>query len=108
MSQSSGSTRLALSGPTPAPVWTQNLPNPFRTSTRIVFPLDGEEHVRVEIYDVRGRRLRTLVDGVRPAGSNVVAWDARDRSGNRLTAGVYWCRIETPTRREARKLVIVR
>jgi hypothetical protein len=62
---------------------------------------------RVAIHDVQGRRLLTLLDGVRPVGSNEVAWDARDRDGNRVSAGVYWCRIETPTRREARKLIVV-
>lgn len=92
----------------PAPVLTQNLPNPFRTSTRIMFSLSREEHVRVAIYDVQGRKLATLLDGVRLAGTNAVTWDARDRDGNRVGAGVYWCRIETPTRKEARKLIVVR
>ena len=89
------------------PVLTQNRPNPLRTSTRIFFRLGAEEHVRVAIHDVQGRRLLTLFDGVRPVGSNEVTWDARDRDGNRVGAGVYWCRIETPTRREARKLIVV-
>ena len=95
----------------PAPqvsVLAQNCPNPVGSSTRIPFRLGAEEHVRVAVYDVQGRTLLTLFDGVRPAGSNEVKWDARDRDGNRVRAGVYWYRIETPTRTEARKLVVVR
>ena len=90
-----------------APALAQNRPNPVTTSTRIVFHLGAEERVRVAIHDVQGRRLLTLFDGVRPMGSNEVTWDARDRDGNRVRAGVYWYRIETPTRRESRKLVVV-
>jgi photosystem II stability/assembly factor-like uncharacterized protein len=90
-----------------APVLAQNRPNPVTSSTRIVFRLGAEEHVRVAIHDVQGRRLLTLFDGVRPAGPNEVTWDSRDRDGAPVVAGVYWYRIETSTRREARKLVVV-
>jgi photosystem II stability/assembly factor-like uncharacterized protein len=86
---------------------TQNRPNPVTTSTRIVFRLGREERVRVAIHDVQGRTLLTLLDGVRPRGPNDVTWDGRDRDGNRVSAGVYWYRIETPTRTEARKLIVV-
>jgi flagellar hook assembly protein FlgD len=72
-----------------------------------MFRLGAEERVRVAVYDVQGRTLLTLFDGVRPAGSNDVTWDARGRDGNRVRAGVYWYRIETPTWRESRKLVVV-
>src|SRR6185295_17214145 len=81
----------------PAPVLAQNRPNPVGSSTRIVFRLGAEERVRVTIHDVQGRTLLTLFDGVRPAGPNEVRWDARDREGNRVRAGVYWYRVETPT-----------
>jgi len=89
------------------PLLAQNRPNPVTSSTRIVFRLGAVEHVRVAIHDVQGRRLLTLLDGVRPVGSNAVTWDGRDRDGKRVVAGVYWCRIETPTRRESRKLIVV-
>jgi photosystem II stability/assembly factor-like uncharacterized protein len=100
-------TAVAEEPVTQAPILTRGRPNPFSASTRIHFRLRGEERVRVAIYDVQGRRLLTLFDGVRPVGPNEVTWDARDREGNQVNAGVYWCRIETPTRREATKLVIV-
>jgi photosystem II stability/assembly factor-like uncharacterized protein len=90
-----------------APVLAQNRPNPVGSSTRIAFRLAAEERVRVTIHDVQGRTLLTLFDGVRPAGPHEVRWDARDRDGNRVRAGVYWYRVETPTRKEARKLVVL-
>ena len=91
----------------PAPALAQNRPNPVAQSTRILFRLAAEERVRVAIYDVQGRMVRTLFYGVRPAGPHEITWDARDRDGNRVRAGVYWYRIETPTHREARKLVVL-
>jgi flagellar hook capping protein FlgD len=86
----------------------QNRPNPVIHSTRIPFSLGAPAHVRVTIHDVQGRTLLTLFDGIRPAGRTELAWDARDRNGNRVGTGVYWCRIETPTRNAETKLLVMR
>jgi photosystem II stability/assembly factor-like uncharacterized protein len=86
----------------------QNRPNPVVQATRIAFILPAAGQVRVTIHDVLGRTRATLVDGWRPAGRSELTWDTRDREGNRVSAGVYWYRIETPSGTAEKKLVVVR
>lgn len=66
----------------------QNYPNPFNPSTRIAFSLPRQEHVRLEVYDVLGRRVALLIDEVRPAGLHSVDFDAGP-----LGSGTYLYRI---------------
>jgi len=82
-----------------------NVPNPFRSSTRIGFDVPGAAPVTLAIYDITGRRVRTLLDGPVRAGSHVVAWDGRDAGGRPVASGVYVCRIRSEGRTDARKLV---
>ena len=82
-----------------------NYPNPFNSSTRIVYRLGRDGPVRLEIYNTLGQRLRTLVDEVQSAGSYRVRWDARDRRGAALAAGVYLTRLVHPGGVETRRLL---
>lgn len=66
-----------------------NRPNPFRPSTEILFRTPHEARVTLRVYDVVGRRVVTLVDGVRPAGQHAVRWDGRDGERRRVASGVY-------------------
>jgi photosystem II stability/assembly factor-like uncharacterized protein len=72
----------------------QNAPNPFRTSTAIGFTLARAGRVRLDVYDVAGRRVRQLVRGERPAGRHDVPWDGRDDAGRSVRAGSYRYRLE--------------
>jgi hypothetical protein len=65
-------------------------PNPFNPDTRITFETATEELVTVQIYDVSGRRVRTLTSRVYPPGQNHVAWDGRDDSGKLVAGGMYF------------------
>ena len=70
------------------------VPNPATNGTRIDFSLPDGGLVRLRIYGLRGNLVRTLADGVRPAGPNSVMWDGRDERGGRAGAGAYFCRLE--------------
>jgi len=63
--------------------------------------------VRLELFDVRGRRLRTLVSGGLAAGTHTAAWDGRTERGERAAAGVYFLRLTTPAGRRNLRLVLV-
>jgi glucose/arabinose dehydrogenase len=69
-------------------------PNPFRAGIEISFTLSTAERVRLEVYDVGGRRLRTLHEGPAAAGTHRHAWDGRDAAGRVLPAGVYLARLQ--------------
>ncbi|MBL0175587.1 MAG: T9SS type A sorting domain-containing protein [Ignavibacteria bacterium] len=89
-------TALALS---------QNYPNPFTTHTTIPYSIsgNGEEQLRIELYDAMGRRIATLFDGSATAGEHVLPFDA---SG--FVPGMYFVRLVTGGRVEVRKMVVVR
>jgi hypothetical protein len=86
----------------------QNYPNPFNPSTVIRFAFSQAGQARLTIYDILGRRVRTLVDGVRPAGEQLVTWNGRDEAGAVAASGIYFYRLEFNGRVQTRKLTLVR
>jgi flagellar hook assembly protein FlgD len=86
----------------------QNFPNPFNPTTAISFALDASSHTTLDVYDVRGALVRTLVDGPQPAGAHRVEWDGTDNSGRRVASGVYYYRLDTGTTEATRKMVLLK
>lgn len=68
----------------------QNYPNPFNATTSIKYTLPVASYVTIDIYDLLGRRVETLVQGEQPAGYHQITWDANDRS-----SGIYFARLKT-------------
>jgi len=89
-------------------VLSPNYPNPFGPSTTVAFDLPAPGRVSLKVYDVAGRLVRTLAEATMPAGRNVVTWDGKDDSGERVAAGVYFCRLEAGDRTETRRMVLVK
>jgi hypothetical protein len=84
-------------------------PNPFNPSTTLAFTLSRRTTVDLEIYDVAGRRVRTLVTGEsREPGHHEVRWSGRDEAGKSVAAGVYVCRMSTDDASAYQRLVLVR
>ena len=86
----------------------QNSPNPFRPSTTIAFMMPAEGRARIDIFNVNGRKVRTILDDVRGAGPNEVAWDGCDLSGTRFAGGVYFYRLETAAGSKTKKMLLLR
>lgn len=85
------------------------VPNPLNGRTVIRYELMEQADVRIEVYDVLGRRVRTLVKTPgHPAGSFEVAWDVRDDRGRRLAPGIYLCRMDVAGIHQTRKLILPR
>lgn len=89
---------------TPAPPTSLRLealfPNPFRTAVTVRYTLPAPAHVRLAIYDLLGRRIALLVDGLQSAGEHVTTWKPAS-----LAAGLYLVRLEAAGRSEARSLL---
>ena len=83
-----------------------NHPNPFAGGTTIQYALPRPVQVRLAIYDIAGRKVRTLVDGVQGPVESRVTWDGRDEKGGRLSAGVYFYRLEAGSTMLTRKMVL--
>ncbi|MFN8588987.1 MAG: FlgD immunoglobulin-like domain containing protein [Candidatus Eisenbacteria bacterium] len=80
-------------------------PNPFTREVEIAFTLSEIADVRAEIFDVTGKRVRVLADGMMSPGQHEARWDGRDREGNIAAPGLYYVRVNAGTRVEVRKLV---
>jgi hypothetical protein len=89
----------------------QNHPNPFNPVTTIEYWVPGgsaKSAVSVVIYDVRGARVRTLVNGERASGRYAVQWDGRNDAGAPVSSGVYFYRMLTGSFRDSRKMVLLK
>jgi hypothetical protein len=86
----------------------QNTPNPFNPSTVIGFNVNAGGKVLLEIYDVRGRRIRRLMDDRLGAGKYQVTWDGKDDRGRALPSGVYLYRLEASGDRFTRKMLLAK
>ena len=82
--------------------------NPSREMASIRWELAREAHVRLDVFDALGRRIRTLVDGLRPEGAGSALWDGVCSNGSRAAAGQYYLRFETPDGAERASLTLVR
>jgi hypothetical protein len=86
-----------------------NYPNPFNPTTTIAYTLQSLGAVTLEILDVRGRHVRTLVDGsLESPGRHEVVWDGTSDEGVRAPSGVYFYHLATPEFRETRRMVLVK
>jgi hypothetical protein len=91
-------------------VLEQNYPNPFNHSTIIEYDLPDDAHIRIEIYDLLGRRVRTLVDDMKYTVDRLhrVEWNATDDNGNTVSSGVYYYRLITGESVITKKMVFLR
>tara|TARA_Y100000590_G_scaffold333602_1_gene379529 strand:- start:5916 stop:9200 length:3285 start_codon:yes stop_codon:yes gene_type:complete len=70
-----------------------NYPNPFNANTTIVFDLKDWAKIRLEIYDIRGRNLRKLIQATKPPGRHSALWDGKDSFGRKTASGLYFVRL---------------
>ena len=86
----------------------RSVPNPHISETTIYYNLTVGCDVRLTIYDMTGRLVRTLVAGHIEAGEHAVVWDGRDEEDRRLAQGIYFCRIQSGNQTEEHKVILMR
>jgi hypothetical protein len=86
----------------------QNYPNPFNPETRIDYSLAQSEHVTLEVYNINGQRVRTLIDEMMPAGQHSVMWDATTDGGSQVASGVYLYRLTAGEITDTKKMSFVK
>jgi hypothetical protein len=85
-----------------------NYPNPFSPRTRIGFSMKSSGRAELSVFDLAGRKVATLADGVFTEGEHEVSWDGRTDAGVPAAAGQYWYVLRTPTGRVARSMTLLR
>lgn len=107
------STDTAISGTghsalTPGRELLRCHPNPFNVTTQLAFELSGGRRVSLDVFDLLGRRVRTLTAGALPAGTHTICWDGRDDGGSDLASGVYVARLSHAGDTRARAMTLLR
>lgn len=85
-----------------------NVPNPFNPRTTLRFSLAAAGPAELVIYDVSGRKVRTVVDQALEAGEHTAVWDGTDDQGRRVASGVYWSQLRTAGYESLRKMTVLR
>jgi hypothetical protein len=86
----------------------QNYPNPFNPSTNLGFGISDLGFVKLEIFDITGRKMATLVNKELPPGEYEVQWDGRDDAGREVGSGVYIYRLKVGNFSRIRKMILIR
>ncbi|HWO57107.1 MAG TPA: T9SS type A sorting domain-containing protein [bacterium] len=86
----------------------QNYPNPFNAGTVIRFKLPTDGDVKIDVYNILGRKVRTLVNEFRVAGTHQTDWDGRSDDGTVVATGVYFYRIQAGDFTSTRKMVLMK
>jgi hypothetical protein len=85
-----------------------NYPNPFNPETTISYQLPEESHVVLEIYNISGEKVDTLVNCVNNPGRHAVTWNGRDESGRPVTGGIYLCRMQAGTAQQMIRMILLK
>jgi hypothetical protein len=86
----------------------QNYPNPFNAITKIDYELPKKSNVKINIYNILGQRVRTLVDKVIDKGYRNVFWDGKDNNGKVMSSGVYIYMLKVGDKVMTKKLTLIK
>ena len=86
----------------------QNLPNPFSSHTCIKYSIPKLSNVTINIYDIKGQLVRTLLSGQQPAGQYSVEWNGLNENVNPVNSGVYFYRLQTEDYVETMKMFLLK
>ncbi|MDM7925110.1 MAG: FISUMP domain-containing protein [bacterium] len=86
---------------------SQNFPNPFNPSTVIAYQLSRPADIRIDVHDLLGRRVKTLLSGFRSETEGQVVWNATDASGRCVPAGVYIYSLTAEGKSVSRKMLLI-
>lgn len=85
-----------------------NYPNPFNPTTTIGFNLSTASHVRLDVYNVSGQKIASLLDEYKSAGVHFVKWDGKSVSGGQVASGIYFYRLEAGRDSDTKKMILMK
>ena len=86
----------------------QNYPNPFNPSTMITFAIPNEANVKVQVYDITGKLVTTLVDNKMSAGYHNIEWTGTDANGRRVATGIYFYKMTAGNFVQTKKMLFAK
>jgi hypothetical protein len=85
-----------------------NYPNPFNPITKIQFSVPTETTSTLKIYNVKGQVIKTLINGITPAGTHSIEWNGTDNNNKAVSSGLYFYRLETPEKTITNKMMLLK
>jgi len=86
----------------------QNYPNPFNPTTTIAYSLPEASNVQLDIYNIKGQLVKSLVNAEMPAGMHSVVWDGRDMNNQAVASGVYFYRVSSPKNTQTKRMLLMK
>src|SRR5690554_59833 len=86
----------------------QNYPNPFNPETTIEFSLETRQRVKINIYNITGQQVKTIVDDVLDAGEHRIVWNSVGSNNKKLPSGIYLYRMTTDKYNDTRKMILLK
>ncbi|MCF8355966.1 MAG: T9SS type A sorting domain-containing protein [Melioribacteraceae bacterium] len=86
----------------------QNYPNPFNPSTTIEYSVSKPQNIKIDIYDVKGALVNTLVDEFKTSGQHQTHWNGNNKNGRRVSSGVYFYQISSADKIESKKMIMLK
>ena len=85
-----------------------NYPNPFNPETKIIFNLPEEGNIKLEIYNIKGQKVKTLLDCYMSPGHSEMIWNGKDDNGKPVGSGVYFYKLLTPSKSYVKKCMLLK
>jgi len=89
-------------------VLSQNYPNPFNSATTIDYSIPRQSRVTIDIYNLLGQKVKSLINEIIPAGNYTAIWDGTDSNNRSVSSGVYYYRISAGDMTDTKKLVLMK
>ncbi len=86
----------------------QNYPNPFNSSTTIKYTLLKPQHVKIEVFNILGQRMETLINQYMLAGSHEITWNGYNSHNMQVSSGIYYCRMQTGQDSKLTKMILLK
>jgi hypothetical protein len=88
-------------------VLKQNYPNPFNASTKIEYHLGSSQDVQLNIYNITGQLINTLVNSTQPVGNHFIIWNGKDINNQSVSSGVYFYRLKINNKELSKKMMLL-
>ena len=85
-----------------------NYPNPFNPTTTISFSLPDEQEIELSIYNIKGQKVKQLINGQLTAGNHTMIWDGKDTNGKSVGTGIYFYKLKTGKKEISRKMLLLK
>lgn len=90
------------------PVISRNYPNPFNPSTTIDFSVPQKSRVKLNVYNIRGQKVKNLINSELERGHHKIVWDGRDGTNRKVSSGIYFIRLESGGKTNTRKIMLMK